>query len=62
MKEAQEEIQRTKVELGKMLEEANMIIHFLNTRNKEQLEELRINDRTETILEIKRVLTKKTLM
>lgn len=45
-----------------MPEEANKIIHFLNTRNKEQLEELAINDRTKTILETKRVLTKKTLM
>ena len=62
MKATQEEIQRTKAELGKIPEKANMLIHFLNTRSKEQLEELGINDRTETILEIKRVLTKKTLM
>lgn len=62
VKAAQEENQRTKAELGKIPKEANRLIHFLNTRNKEQLEELGINDRIETILEIKRVLTKKTLM
>jgi len=35
---------------------------FLNNKNKEQLEELGISDRIDTILEIKRVLTKRTLM
>lgn len=62
MKIAQEEIQRTKAQLGQMSEEANRLIHFLNSMNKEQLEEFGIIDRIETILEIKRVLTKKTLM
>ena len=62
VKAAQEEIQRTRGKLGKMPKEASRLIHFLNTRKKEQLEEIGINDMTETILEIKRVLTKKTLM
>ena len=35
---------------------------FLNTKNKYQLEELGIQDRTGTILEIKKVFTKRTLM
>lgn len=62
VKATQEEVQRTKAKLGKMPEEANKLIHFLNIRNKEHLEELGINNGNETILEIKRVLTKKTLM
>jgi len=45
-----------------MPDEANKLIHFLNKINKEQLEELGISDRTDTILEIKRVLAKRTLM
>lgn len=62
MKLAQEEIQKTKAELGNMPEEANNLIQSLNTRNKYQLEELGIQDRIGTILEIKRVFTKRTLM
>jgi hypothetical protein len=34
----------------------------LNSKNKQELEELEIEDRTDTILEIKKVLTKKGLM
>lgn len=46
VKTTHEEIQRTKSQLGKMPEEANMLVHFLNTRNKEQPEEFGITDRT----------------
>jgi hypothetical protein len=42
--------------------QANEIIKFLNSKTREELEELRIEDRTETILEVKRVLTKRGLM
>jgi hypothetical protein len=42
--------------------QANEIIKFLNSKTREELEELRIEDRTETILEFKRVLTKRGLM
>lgn len=45
-----------------MPDEANRLIHFSNKKNREQLEELGISDRTDTILEIKRVLTKRNLM
>ena len=48
MKVAQEEIQKTKAQLGQIPDEANQLIHFLNTRNKEQLEELGILERKET--------------
>jgi len=51
-----------KIELGDMLEEATRIIIFLNSKNKYELLELEIADRTGTILEVKRVLTKINLM
>jgi len=57
-----EEVQRTKAELGRMPKEATRLINFLNTKNKYQLEELGIGDRTGTIIEIKKVLTKRSLM
>jgi hypothetical protein len=41
---------------------ANDIIKFLNSKTREELEEMKIEDRTETILEVKRVLTKRGLM
>lgn len=62
VKLAIEEVQRTKEELGRMPEEATRLINFLNTNNKYQLEEMGIRDKTGTILEIKKVLTKKSLM
>ena len=55
-------IDRIKGELGEMPTEANEIIGFLNSKTKEELESLNIEDRTETILEVKRVMTKKGLM
>lgn len=39
-----------------------MIIHFLNSKNKYELQELEIPDKTGTILEVKRVLNKRNLM
>ena len=56
---AQVEIQKTRALLGQMPEQANRLIHFLNTKTSE---ELCITDRTGAILEIKRVLTKRTQM
>jgi len=41
---------------------ANEIIQFLNSKTKEEIEDLKIKDRIETILEVKRILTKKGLM
>ena len=41
-----------------MPKEANELIQFLNTKNIYQIEELGIQDRTGTILEVKRVFTK----
>ena len=45
-----------------MPEEATRIIHFLNSKNKYELQELEIPDRTCTILEVRKVLTKRNLM
>lgn len=56
------EIEKSRALLGQMLDQANRLIQFLNNRNREQLEQLGIPDKTCTILEIKRVLTKRNLM
>jgi hypothetical protein len=45
-----------------MPEDANRLIHFLNSKNRYELQELDIEDRTETILEIRKVLSKRNLM
>jgi hypothetical protein len=42
--------------------EENTIIRFLNSKLKEELEALQIEDMTETILEVKKVLTKREIM
>jgi DNA repair exonuclease SbcCD ATPase subunit len=55
-------IEKIRVELGDRPTQANDIIKFLNSKTREELEELKIEDRTETILEVKRVLTKRGLM
>jgi hypothetical protein len=55
-------IDQIKGELGEMPTEANEIIRFLNLKTREELEELKIEDRTKTILEVKRFLTKRGLM
>jgi hypothetical protein len=55
-------IDKIRVELGDRPTQENDIIKFLNSKTKEELEELRIEDRTKTILEVKRVLTKRGLM
>jgi hypothetical protein len=49
-------------ELGERPTEVNEIIKFLNYKTKEELEALEIEDRTKTILEVKKVLTKRGLM
>jgi hypothetical protein len=55
-------IEKIRVELGDRPTQANDIIKFLNSKTREELEELKIEDRIETILEVKRVLTKRGLM
>jgi hypothetical protein len=55
-------IENIRVELGDRPTQENEIIKFLNSKTREELEELKIEDRTETILEVKRVFTKRGLM
>jgi hypothetical protein len=55
-------VEKIRTELGDMPTQDNEIIRFLNSKTREELEELKIEDRTETILEVKRVLTKRGLM
>jgi hypothetical protein len=54
-------IEIIKEELGENPTKSTDLIIFLNSKNKE-LEELEIEDKTKTILEIKKVLTMKGLM
>ena len=55
-------MEKIRTELGDMPAQANEIVRFLNSKTREELEELKIEDRTETILEVKRVMTKRGLM
>lgn len=62
VKETSQEIQRVKTNIGKKPEEATKIIKFLNSKNKYELEDLGITNRKETILEVKKVISKRDLM
>ena len=59
MQRSRKAIEKTREELGENPTEATNIIKFLNSKTKEELEALEIEDRIETILEVKKVLTKK---
>ena len=59
---AREEIQKTKDELETKPKEALELIKFLNTKNKQEFDEIEITDRTETILEVRKIFSKKNLM
>lgn len=62
VKIATEAIQKVKEEFGDKPEDANRLIHFLNDKNRYELHELNIEDRNATILEIRKVLSKRNLM
>jgi hypothetical protein len=62
LERSKQAVEKIRTELGDMPTQDNEIIIFLNSKTREELEELKIEDRTETILEVKRVLTKKGLM
>jgi hypothetical protein len=59
---AREAINKIRGELGEKRIEATKIMKFLNSKTKEELEELEIMDRIGTILEVKKVLTNNGLM
>lgn len=48
--------------LGEMPTKASNIMKFLKSKSKYELEEVGINDRTSTILEVKKSLTKRNLI
>jgi hypothetical protein len=51
-------IDKIKGELGEIPTKANEIIKFLNSKIGEEMEDLKVEDRIETIFEVNRVLTK----
>jgi hypothetical protein len=59
---ARQAIDKIKREMGDMPIEENKIIRFINSKTREDLEDLKIEDRTKTILEVKRIITKRGLM
>lgn len=61
-KKATETIFQVREKLGDVRTKASNIKKFLNSNNKYELEELGISDRTTTILEFKKVLTKRNLI
>ena len=62
VKVATEAIQKVKEDLRDQPEDANRLIHFLNSKNRHELNELVVEDRTEAIIEVKKVLSKRNLM
>lgn len=62
MKIVTKAIQKVKEELGDKPEDGNRLVHFLNNKNRYELQELNIEYRTEAILEIRNVLSKRNLM
>jgi hypothetical protein len=56
---SKEAIEKIREKLGEMPTEATEIIKFLNSKTREELEDLKIEDRKKTILEVKRVLNKR---
>ena len=59
---ASAEIDKTKREIDNKPAQAIQLIAILNSKTREELEELKIVDRTETILQIKKVLNKRNIM
>jgi len=62
VKVASEAIKKVREDLGDQPEDANRLIHFLNCKKRHELNELGIEDKTEAILEVKKVLSKINLM
>lgn len=62
VKRSKEVIEGIKESLGQNPREATALIRILNSNTKEELEEFEIANRTETILEVRRVLTKRNLI
>lgn len=61
MEKYKEVISSTNLKLGDMPTKTNIIIKFLNSRNRYDLEELGVASKTKTILQVEKVLTKKNM-
>lgn len=62
IEKATQTIVQGREKFGEMPTEATNIIKFLNSKSRYELEEVGISDRTSTILEVKKVLTKRNLI
>lgn len=55
-------IRQIKIDIGQKPGDATTLIKFMNSKNREELEKLGIKDMKETILEVRRMHTKRNLM
>lgn len=55
-------IKKVKEDLGDQPKDANRLIHFLNSKNKHEVNEMGVEDRTEAIVEGNKVLSKINLL
>lgn len=62
MEKAKQANANINAQLGEMPATSNNIIKFLNSKNRYESDDLGVDDRTKTILEVKKVLTKKNLV
>ena len=62
IEKANDAITNIKQELGDMPTIANHIIKFLNSKNRYELDEFGVEEKIETILEVRKVLTKRNLI
>lgn len=62
MKIATEATQKVREELRDKPEDEKWLIHFLNSKNRNELQEPNIEDRIEAIFEIRKVLSKRNLI
>ena len=62
MEKANQTISNINAQSGKMPSTSNNIIRFLNSKRRYEMDDLGVDERTETILEVKKFLTKKNLV
>jgi len=62
MEKSKQTISTIYAKLGEMPSTSNNIIKFLNSKNRYELDDLGVDEKIETILEVKKVLTKKNLV
>lgn len=62
MEKSKEVIEKVKKYLGHKLGDATTLIRILNSKTKEDIEDYDIEDGTETIMEVRRILSKRYLV